>query len=185
MLSSVNSQTTVVMLSVGRLGYCIKGEGWFCLHTSYRDGRHSVYALNQQTLKNKYSCIYVPGHTTWMYWDCVLESQNLEAEKHPMEALSRIKPQCVTSPGKHLLGTSGSLNTACPHLALCHPSISLLLSLQVPVTAQPASLCCDSVSNNFPFALPRPVPAGKMGVVNFDLCSWMRHCLMEMCGRGC
>lgn len=47
-------------------------------------------------------------------------------------------------------------------------------------------LCAWAVilgSDAFPFTLCRPNPAGKMRVLNFDLFSWMRHCLMEVCGQ--
>lgn len=50
--------------------------------------------------------------------------------------------------------------------------LSPLLSLQITGTDEPVSLCCDdSVSDDFLFTLPRPIAAGKMAVVNFDLCS--------------
>lgn len=95
----------------------------------------------------------------------------MDAVSHTLHFIDEANPQMSQVQVKHLVGTGWSQNTGFHCFSLHHPSVSSLLSLQVTRTAQPVNLCCDSVSDNFPFTLPRPVPTGKMGVVNFDLCS--------------
>ena len=101
--------------------------------------------------------MYVPGHTTWMYClrQCVLESQNLEAERHPMEALSH--PLDFTEENlnmsqvqvKHLVGAGWCWRVtkhSYPCLPLHHPSISLstvLASPQYSSACKPVLWFCE------------------------------------------
>lgn len=191
------------MQAVCRLGKSLGKTGWFCVHTWCKNVGYTILkSIN--IFKSKAVCVRVRtrlrmfGHITWMnhHRECILESQNLEDERDPTDDLSYPSHflageiQHFTAQGKYL---NWCQTVTEPKLSSL-PTPSSIWPSSIVLAKSPEQALCETCSVILwgwfciHALLPAPhspaIPAGEMGVVNFDFCAWMRHCLMEVCGRG-
>lgn len=120
--------------------------------------RHSIYSLKPVSIKGKRKrkkqavCVCLTMQHEWLSIPCVFESHNLGDERSPTDA--------IFYPLHFIDEENPKCRKLCPLYCAC----------KSPEQVSPGA-CAMILSDAIPFTLPRPIPAGKMGVVNFDLCS--------------